>query len=336
MARVGDARAARILVTGGAGFIGSHVVDRLVAEGHAHIAVLDDLSASSVTPDEHRVTFLKTDLRDARATATALRAFLPTHVCHMAAQVSVGRSVQSPSDDAQANLVATLHLLEACRDVGVEHFVYASSGGAAYGEVAEGSNGAREDWPVRPKSPYGVSKTTVETYLRVLGELAGLPSTILRFANVYGPRQRSVGEGGVVAIFADRVAAGAPVELNGRRERGDAGCIRDYIYVDDAAEATLRALDGTLGRSTDGSAILNVGSGTRTTTRELVAFVSEASGRAARTVDQPPRPGDVEVNFLCIDRILAHGWRPRVSLREGIQRTVRWHQERQQMPHAAG
>lgn len=306
----------RALVTGGAGFIGSHLVDALLERGAA-VAVLDNLSTGSRENVAPEAEFFEVDLRDDLAVSEAVRDFRPTHVFHQAAQASVKLSVDDPVNDAAVNVIGGLHLLEAAREAGVERFVFASTGGALYGEVPEGE-AASEDWPLLPKSPYGASKAAFERYLDVYRQNFGLKYTVLRYANVYGPRQDPFGEAGVVAIFSSRVLAGEPVTLYARKTPGDEGCVRDYVYVGDVVAANLRAVEAGL----DGA--YNVGTGVGTTTRQVLAAIEAAVGRSAEVTPAPPRPGDLERSVVDASALQAAGWRPTVSFDEGIRRTVEW------------
>jgi UDP-glucose 4-epimerase len=207
-----------------------------------------------------------------------------------------------------------MNLLEACRRHGVEKLVFASTGGAIYGEVPEGE-AAEETWPPRPKSPYAASKAAFEHYLSAYGQNYGLKWVSLRYGNVYGPRQDPHGEAGVVAIFAERVLKGEPVTLYARRTPGDEGCVRDYVYVGDVAEAHTLALKGLEG-------VYNVGTGEGHTTLEVLKAVAEAALKTPEVRHAPPRPGDLERSVLSPLKLMAHGWRPRVGFREGIRLTV--------------
>jgi len=254
------------------------------------------------------------DLRDKEGVERAFREFRPTHVSHQAAQASVKVSVEDPVLDFEVNLLGGLNLLEACRQYGVEKLVFASTGGAIYGEVPEGER-AEETWPPRPKSPYAASKAAFEHYLSVYGQSYGLKWVSLRYGNVYGPRQDPHGEAGVVAIFAERVLKGLPVTLYARKTPGDEGCVRDYVYVGDVAEAHALALFSLEG-------IYNVGTGEGHTTREVLMAVAEAAGKAPEVQPAPPRPGDLERSVLSPLKLMAHGWRPKVGFQEGIRLTV--------------
>ncbi|MBZ0119131.1 MAG: SDR family NAD(P)-dependent oxidoreductase, partial [Sandaracinaceae bacterium] len=224
----------RALVTGGAGFIGSHVADALLAAGH-EVIVFDDLSTGREGNVPQGARFVRGDLRD-EAAVEALFAERIDVIAHQAAQTSVSVSVREPLRDAQVNVLGSLVLLEAARKHEVGRIVYASTGGAIYGEVPEGER-AREDWPARPLSPYACSKLAFEHYLEAYRREHGLASTILRYANVYGPRQDPHGEAGVVAIFGRRLIDGQALSIHAMRDAGDDGCVRDYVYVGDVVRA---------------------------------------------------------------------------------------------------
>ncbi len=303
----------RVLITGGAGFIGSHIAEALLREG-LEVAVLDNLSTGKRENVPPGVPFYQVDLRDGEGVERVFREFRPTHVSHQAAQASVKVSVEDPLLDFAMNLVGGMNLLEACRRHGVEKLVFASTGGAIYGEVPEGE-AAKETWPPRPKSPYAASKAAFEGYLSAYGQNYGLKWVSLRYGNVYGPRQDPHGEAGVVAIFAERVLKGEPVTLYARRTPGDEGCVRDYVYVGDVAEAHTLAL-----LSLEG--VYNVGTGEGHTTLEVLKAVAEAALKTPEVRHAPPRPGDLERSVLSPLKLMAHGWRPRVGFREGIHLTV--------------
>ncbi|TFU27520.1 NAD-dependent epimerase/dehydratase family protein [Thermus tengchongensis] len=309
----------RVLVTGGAGFIGSHIVESLLEEG-LEVAVLDNLSTGKRENVPKGVYFYKVDLRDREGLERVFREFRPTHVSHQAAQASVKVSVENPVLDFEVNLLGGLNLLEAMRKWGAEKLVFASTGGAIYGEVPEGE-AAEETWPPRPKSPYAASKAAFEHYLSAYGQNYGLKWVSLRYANVYGPRQDPHGEAGVVAIFAERVLKGEPVTLYARRTPGDEGCVRDYIFVKDVVRAhnlALKSLEG----------VYNVGTGEGHTTQEVLQAVAEAAGKTPAVNPAPPRPGDLERSVLSPAKLLAHGWRPEVGFAEGIRLTVEYFRTR--------
>jgi UDP-glucose 4-epimerase len=302
----------RILVTGGAGFIGSHVVDAFLGAGHT-VSVVDNLATGNPAWLEGKpVTLHALDLRSARL-ADVFEQERPEAVAHLAAQASVGRSVADPGFDASVNLGGGLNLLACCRRVGVRRVIYSASGGAAYGDTE--IIPTPEDHPSRPSSPYGVSKVAMEQYLFALGPLHGWTTVSLRYANVYGPRQNPAGEAGVVAIFCTRLLDGQPCQIN-----GDGKQTRDYTYVTDVAAANLAALERP--RVTGG---LNIGTGMETTVNELHERLGRTAGRDVAPVPAPARPG--EQRRSCLDAARAArelGWRPAVSLDEGLALTFQF------------
>ncbi len=282
----------RVLVTGGAGFIGSHVVEALLQAGHEP-AVLDNLTTGKRDNVPAAVKLYEVDLRDADATRRALLDFKPQAVSHQAAQASVAVSVRDPRLDADVNVMGGLHLLDACVEAAVEKLVFASTGGAIYGEIPEGVR-AHETFPPAPKSPYAISKHCFELLLGVYREHRGLGSSVLRYANVFGPRQDPHGEAGVVAVFFALALSGGVLRVNAREHPGDAGCVRDYVYVGDVARANLLALTGQLRAS-----LLNVASGEPTTTEALARLIMKLSGNDRARLDHAsPRAGDLGRSVL--------------------------------------
>jgi len=283
----------RVLVTGGAGFIGSHVVEQLLEQGH-EVAVLDNLSTGRRENVPKAVRLYEVDLRDRDATFQCVGDFRPDMVSHQAAQASVAISVRDPRLDAEVNVIGGLNLLDACTETPapVSRVVFASTGGAIYGEVPEGER-ARENTPPNPMSPYAIHKLTFEQLLAVYRTHRNLASLTLRYANVYGPRQDPHGEAGVVAIFFDSVIAGRSLRVNARRESGDDGCIRDYVYVADAARMNALALAGHVSHP-----FVNVGTGTAISTRELGEAIQKSVGREVELTFGPPRAGDLERSVL--------------------------------------
>ncbi|MBX6376935.1 MAG: NAD-dependent epimerase/dehydratase family protein [Clostridia bacterium] len=302
----------RVLVTGGAGFVGSHVVERLVSAGH-EVFVLDDLSTGD--PDNvGDVPLHRLDLASPELTPL-LADIRPEVVVHQAAQASVPRSLADPLGDARTNVAGVLNLLEACRTTGVRKVVYASTA-AVYGVPR--TLPVTEDHPTAPLSPYGVSKLAGEHYLAVYADLYGLDFTVLRYGNVYGPRQGATGEAGVVAVFVDAGVRGAAPVVH-----GDGLQSRDFVYVGDVAEANRLALDR------GSRAVLNVGTGKATSVLDLWHRVAAACGGGARPTFAPPRPGDIRHSRLDPARAAAVlGWRPLVGLDEGLSRTVAYWRER--------
>ncbi len=310
----------KVLLTGGAGFIGSHVGDALLAGGH-DVVVVDDLSSGRRENVPGGAVFEQVDIRDAAALRRVFEAHAPDVICHQAAQTSVSVSTREPIRDAEINVMGALNLLELARERGVERFVFASTGGAIYGEVPEGHR-ADEDTRPRPISPYACSKLAFEGYLAAYAHEHGLRSTVLRYANVYGPRQDPHGEAGVVAIFSQRLAAGEGIRVNAMREVGDDGCVRDYVYVADVVRANVLAIEGRLE-----SRVVNVGTGEPTTTRQLASAIERALGVEAEVADGERRAGDLERSLLAPNpELIQHG--APVGLDEGIAATVAWFADR--------
>lgn len=280
-----------VLVTGGAGFIGSHVADALLGAGY-EVVVLDDLSTGSEKNVPPGAIFERGDLRDGAFLDRVFERHAIDVITHQAAQTSVSVSTREPVRDAHINILGSLELLDRALRNRVERFVFASTGGAIYGEVAEGRR-AQLDWTPRPISPYACSKLAFETYLNAHAVTHGLNAYILRYANVYGPRQDPHGEAGVVAIFSQRLRDGVPLRVNARRESGDDGCVRDYVYVGDVVQANLVAVAGERPPGT-----VHVGTGVGTSTRELAEALKVRSGSASALEYGPPRAGDVERSVL--------------------------------------
>lgn len=301
----------KVLVTGGAGFIGSHVVDLLVKKGF-RVSVVDDLSTGRFENLNPRVTFYRIGVEspDLRVAFDLER---PGAVLHLAAQVNVQRSLEEPQADAEINILGTINLLEACRRFEVGKVVYASSA-AVYGSPAYLP--VDEKHPVEPQSPYGASKYIVEHYLRMYQKAYGIRHTVLRYANVYGPRQDATGEGGVVASFVNKLFLGEAPKIFGDGEQ-----TRDFIYVADVAAANLAAL-----HRGDGM-ILNVSTGARLSVNELYRILKKITGSALDPESRPPRPGDILHSCLANEKAReALGWSPLYGLEEGLRETVRYDQ----------
>ena len=300
----------KVLVTGGAGFIGSHVCDALQAAGHEPVA-LDNLTTGKRANLSPGIRLIEADIRDPKLTAVFERE-RPEAVSHHAAQIDVRKSVADPVADADINLLGLLRVLEASVAVGVRRFLFASSGGACYGE--QETFPAPEAHPSRPVSPYGTSKAAGELYLGYYRAEKALSFAALRYANVYGPRQDPHGEAGVVAIFAQRLIAGTPCTIFGDGEN-----TRDFVYVGDVARANLLALTS----STTGP--INIGTGRETSVNALYRQLAGIVGSTLQPTHAAPKPG--EQRRSVIDPTLASrvlGWAPQVSLEEGLRRTVSW------------
>jgi len=312
----------RVLISGGAGFIGSHIVAQAVAAGF-EVAVLDNLSTGKRENVPPGVKLFTVDLRDRDATLGALRDFDPELVSHQAAQASVPISMRDPRLDAEVNVIGGINLLDACTapKSRVQKCVFASTGGAIYGEVADGQR-ASESFPLEPKSPYGIHKLTFEKLLAVYGQSRGLSHTVLRYANVYGPRQDPHGEAGVVAIFFDAALAAKTLTVFAKKSEGDGGCIRDYVYVGDAARANLLAMQGKLPH-----AVMNVGSGHATTTLELARQIVSLTGSISSIEQGGVRAGDIERSLLDVSRF-EQTLGPVTPLAAGLAETARWYRER--------
>ncbi|HYQ01750.1 MAG TPA: NAD-dependent epimerase/dehydratase family protein [Polyangiaceae bacterium] len=311
----------RVLVTGGAGFIGSHVVEGALAEGH-DVAVLDDLSSGKRSNLPAGVPLFQVDLRNRSAVRETLSSFKPDLVSHQAAQISVAVSVREPYLDGEVNILGGINLLDACVAQKVKRLVFASTGGAICGQVPDGQR-ADEDWRPAPISPYAIHKLAFEQLLDVYRAHHGLESVVLRYSNIYGPRQDPHGEAGVVAIFFDTVLAGKTLRVNGMETEGDSGCLRDYAYVGDAARANLAALAGRLPER-----IMNVCTGTVVSTLDLAKEISTVAGAELRTVFAPPRAGDIGRSVLDPTRFIGALGVP-VPISEGLRHTFAWYRSLQ-------
>lgn len=308
-----------VLVTGGAGFIGSNLVDRLVLDGH-RVTVLDDLSRGRMrnlaearrAPDRH-LRFQRCDLVDDAMAPLVIHA-KPDVVFHLAAHIDVRRSVEDPVGDATRNVLGSIRLLEACRLAGVRKIIYAQSGGAIYGEPPASALPLTEQFDGHPASPYGASKLAVEEYLHVYHALYGLDWTALALANVYGPRQDPGGEAAVVPIFATRMLAGHVATIY-----GDGTQTRDFVYVDDVVQAFLQAMDRGSGLR------CNIGSGRETSVNDLFANLVDQTGYDQDPYYAPARPG--ELQRIALDTTRARqelGWQPWTELQRGLAVTLEW------------
>ena len=311
----------RTLVTGGAGFIGSHIAEALISEGH-EVAVLDNLSSGKRENLPGGAELFVRDVRDREAVFDVFESFRPTHVSHQAAQISVSQSVKDPYFDAETNVLGGLNVLDAAVESGVKHFVFASSGGAIYGEVPKNQR-ATEEWLARPASPYAAAKASFEYYLSVYRQQFGLSYTALRYGNVYGPRQDPHGEAGVVAIFSQRLLKGEPVRVYARERRGDEGGVRDYIYVKDVVAANILALEQAV------PGVYNVGTGVGHTTIEVLDAVAAAL-RVIPVVEYGDiRPGDLQRSVLDSGKLVELGWQTNVNFADGIEKTAHWFKNNQ-------
>jgi UDP-glucose 4-epimerase len=308
----------RLLVTGGAAFIGSHIAEAALSEGY-EVAVLDDLSRGRREYVPQGSAFFLCDLRDRASVLRCFDEFRPELVSHHAAQSNVTFSLENPFEDANINLIGGINLLDACTAPGarVKRLVFASSGGAIYGEVPEGQRAAEDSVPA-PLTPYGIHKLAFEQLLSVYARHRKLPSQSLRYANIYGPRQDPRGEAGVVASFMTRALRGDPLAISGRERRHDLGCVRDYVYVADAVRANLLALAGKLGPAT-----LNVATGRETTTLALAEKIRTLVGNTPPFEFREPRPGDVQRSVLD-SRHCERELGPMTPLEIGLLPTAAW------------
>lgn len=300
-----------VLVTGGAGFIGSHLVEALV-RAHYQVSVVDDLSSGRrgfvpAAARLHQVDVCSPQLR------TLVARLKPTFVCHLAAQRSVAASERDAARDAHVNIVGTLNVVEAVRGLEVQKFLFVSTA-AVYGRTPNVPTA--EDAPLGPQSPYGMSKLMAEQYLGYYADRLGLPTVVVRPANVYGPRQSTNHEGGVVAQFARQVLAGETLTIEGKGDQ-----TRDFVYVGDVAQGLMDAL-------LRGRGVYNLGTAQELSIRELAVELGQVAGVVPRVTYAPPRPGELPRSALDARRAERElGWQPQVPLTEGLRLTLRWYKE---------
>lgn len=303
-----------ILVTGGAGFIASHVTDAYVAEGH-QVTVVDNLSTGKTEFVNPKATFKQADITDKDTIQAIIKEVKPEVINHHAAHIQVGNSVKDPQFDAENNIIALLHIMEAAKDVGVKKVIMASTGGAMYGNKEVPFN---ETMKEEPLSPYGVSKRSGELYLNYYKEQYGIPYIALRYSNVYGPRQNPHGESGVVAIFSEMLMSGKSPVIN-----GDGTHTRDYVFVHDVARANVLAL------TSEYIGALNIGTNTEISTNEVFQKVVAALEMNIPEQHGPERPGEQVRSVLSYQKaqeIL--GWQPTVFFDEGVKQVASWYKSR--------
>ncbi len=304
----------KILITGGAGFIGSWVADAFISEGH-NVLIVDDLSTGLEENVPKEADFVEGNIREREFLEKVFSDFRPDIVNHHAAQINVRRSVADPVFDANINILGTLNLLELSVRYKVKRVMFASTGGAIYGEPE--NLPADENTPPIPISPYGVAKYAVEKYLGYYKVVYGLDYIALRYANVYGPRQNPHGEAGVVAIFCSRILSGQSC-----RVFGDGKQTRDYVYVEDVANANMAGVNAPCGS-------YNIGTGRESSVNDLIKMLYKASGREFKVEHTPPLPEEVlriALDIKLAKRVL--DWSPTVDLEEGISRTWKWFSEK--------
>jgi len=300
----------KCLVTGGAGFIGSHLVDKLIKEGHK-VVVIDNLSTGRKENLNPKAKFYKIDICSYRI-SQIFKKEKPEVVFHYAAQIDVRKSVKDPVEDAKINILGTLNILENCKKYNIRKVIFASTGGAIYGDADIVPT--PETYPELPLSPYGIAKLTIEKHLSYYYKVFGLPYVSLRLANVYGPRQNSKGEAGVVAIFCDKMLSKKQPIIN-----GDGKQTRDFVFVDDVVEANISAL------KKDKVGIFNIGTARETDVNTLFKKLRELTDSKCAKIHGPTLPG--EQKRSCLDYSEAKrelGWQPKYSLDEGLKKTVEW------------
>lgn len=297
----------RVLVTGGAGFIGSHIVDQLVRDGH-HITVIDNLSTGLMSNLNKEATFIEMDIRSAELIDVFNREQFEA-VIHQAAQTMVPKSLEDPRYDCDVNIMGTVHILEACRATGVKKIVFASSA-AVYGD--KGQIPIEEHVHGEPSSFYGLSKLTIEKYLALYQQLYGIEYAALRYANVYGERQGDGGEGGVISIFTRKISASQGLDIFGTGTQ-----TRDFIYAGDVAQGNVKAL-----MPASLSGVYNISTGSETSVNKLIELLSEIAGQQATVQHHPVREGDIYRSALSNKKAQAGlQWLPQMDLREGLSRT---------------
>lgn len=301
----------KILITGGAGFIGSNIADALIAAKHK-VVVLDNLSSGKKSNVNSKVKFYWSDITDKKAVDDIFKKEMLDAVIHNAAQIDVRKSVEDPAYDAGVNILGSLNVLDACVKNNVKKIIFASSGGTIYGECK--TKAPDENAFPNPLSPYGIAKYSVENYIRFFSAIHGLKYTILRYANVYGPRQDPKGEAGVVAIFTGKMLNGEPVTVY-----GDGKQMRDYVYVADVVNANLKAL------SKGDNMTINIGTQKTTSVNELVKLMSAAANYSQKAVYKPARDGELFKSFLNNAKAKKDlGWRPKVNMKDGIKETIKY------------
>jgi UDP-glucose 4-epimerase len=305
----------KILITGGAGFIGSNIADALLAKGH-NVIVFDNLSSGKKENVNKKAKFYKANIYYKKKVDEIFKKEKPQIVIHHAAQIDVRKSVDNPFFDAEVNILGSINILNACVENKVKKIIFASSGGSVYGECR--SSATKEDIKTNPLSPYAIAKNSVENYINFYSIVHGLDYTILRYGNVYGPRQDPHGEAGVVAIFAARMLKNEEVTVF-----GDGKQMRDYVYVGDVVNANLKSL--TKGKNK----IINIGTSKAVSVNELIKVMSKVSGYKKKAQYKPKRDGELFKSFLNINKAKAVlSWIPKVDIEQGIKLTIDYFKER--------
>ncbi len=303
----------KILVTGGAGFIASHISDAFINEGH-EVFIVDNLSTGFEKNINHKAKFIKADICDKKLSDLFEKEKFDV-VNHHAAQMDVRRSVADPAFDANTNIIGTINLLQNCIKTGVKKFMFASTGGAVYGE--QNYFPADEKHPTSPLSPYGISKLAVEKYLFFYNTQYGLNYTVLRYANIYGPRQNPFGEAGVIAIFASKLLKNEQTIINGSGKQ-----TRDYVFVGDVVKANLLALND------NQSDVFNVGTGKETDVNALFSELNKITGKGQEEKHGPAAPGEQMRSVITSEKLFKKfNWKPDTELHSGLQKTVQFFKE---------
>ncbi len=302
----------KILVTGGAGFIGSNLVDALIEMGNT-VSVVDNLSTGFLNNVNSLAIFHQSDIRDTAQMWRIFDDFRPDYVFHLAAQIDVRKSLEDPLFDAECNILGSLNLILEAMRTDVKKIIYISTGGAMYGEPDELP--VNENHPIRPECNYGVSKHAVEHYLYQYGVNFDLNYTVLRLPNVYGPRQNPLGEAGVNAIFIHQMLAGETPKIYGDGEQ-----LRDYVYVDDIADVMIRSIER------GDKQIYNIGSSIGTSVNEIYRHLQDIIGFQPAPIYAPPRMGEIQKTYMDASKAKRElEWEPTMSFRKGLERTVEWH-----------
>jgi UDP-glucose 4-epimerase len=305
----------KIIVTGGAGFIGSNIVDALVEKKHS-VVVIDNLYSGKKENVNKQSTFYKVDICDQKKVLEIFKQEKPQVVIHNAAQIDVRKSITDPIFDVNVNIIGSINILSACVQTKVKKIIFASSGGTIYGECKVIA--PKEDSMPNPLSPYGIAKNSVENYIKFYSEIYGLEYTILRYGNVFGPRQDPHGEAGVVAIFSEKMLKNEDIIVF-----GDGKQMRDYIYVFDVVDANLKSL--TKGRNE----VINIGRAKPISVNKLVEIMCKVSGYKKKAIRKPKRDGELFKSFLSINKAKkVLDWSPKINLDKGIKTTIEYFKER--------
>ncbi len=309
----------RVIVTGGAGFIGSHVVDAYIEKGH-DVVVIDNLNSGRKENINKKAVFFEADIRDRQALEKIIKDFKPEVINHHAAQISVVYSVKNPELDVDVNVKGTLNLVELAGKYDVKRFIFASTGGALYGEPR--TLPCTEEHPVLPLAPYGIDKESAEHFIRIYAGIFGFDYVILRYANVYGPRQDPYGEAGVVAIFTMRMLKGEDCIIY-----GDGNQSRDFVFVEDVARANVLALD--YKPRPDVLPIFNIATSRPTTVNKIFEILKKLTSYDKEPVFEKKREGEVYRIYLSYEKAKKYlGWSPSFSIEEGLKITVEWFKRR--------